>query len=44
MSDTIHTADGRELPVADAPTDADAYATGLTVSADQQVNLGGSYA
>lgn len=39
-SDIIHTADGEEIPVTDDINQADVYATGLTVSASQKVNLG----
>lgn len=40
MTDTIHTANGETIPITDDIDAVDVYATGLTVSASQKVNLG----
>jgi len=40
MTDTITTADGTELDVADTPSDARTIVTGATVSGSEKANLG----
>lgn len=39
MTDEIHTADGRTVPVTDDPDAVSGYATGLTVSAKQTASF-----